>query len=239
MFLYTKRANQHMLKLIGLGLDIQDMSIKGLQEIMTSDELYLEEYTSHGITIEQIEDLTSKKPLPANREFIESGKILENAKEKNITLLIVGDPLIATTHTDLLLRCKKQNIKMKVIHNNSIYNAVTDTGLQLYKFGKTTTITYWEPNFEPTSFLNAIEDNQKLGLHTLCLLDIKKGQGKFMTPKEAIKTIESAQQKSNIKILEGNTKLIVCSRMGKKKKKIFYLTADEIKKIDFGEPLHC
>ena len=43
----------------------------------------------------------------------------------------------ATTHTDLLLRAESQSIRVEVIHNASIMNAVGCCGLQLYQFGQT------------------------------------------------------------------------------------------------------
>ena len=38
----------------------------------------------------------------------------------------------ATTHTDLVLRARKQGIAYKVIHNASIINAVACCGLQVF-----------------------------------------------------------------------------------------------------------
>ena len=39
------------------------------------------------------------------------------AKDNNIGFLVVGDPLCATTHIDLILRAKKLNIIIEIIHN--------------------------------------------------------------------------------------------------------------------------
>lgn len=53
----------------------------------------------------------------ADRELCERSidDILQEAKEKNIALLVVGDPLGATTHTDMLLRAKDFGVKTQVI----------------------------------------------------------------------------------------------------------------------------
>lgn len=40
--------------------------------------------------------------------------ILKEAQDKDIALLVVGDPLGATTHTDMLLRAKQMGVKSQV-----------------------------------------------------------------------------------------------------------------------------
>jgi diphthine synthase len=52
-------------------------------------------------------------------------------------------------------------------------NAIGATGLQLYTFGQTVSIVFWEENWRPDSFYHKIKQNRDIGLHTLCLLDIK------------------------------------------------------------------
>ena len=65
-------------------------------------------------------------------------KILEKIskrKGKIYSLLVVGDPLCATTHTDIYLRAVKMGIKVHIIHNASIMNAIGCCGLHVYDFG--------------------------------------------------------------------------------------------------------
>lgn len=57
--------------------------------------------------------------------------ILKNAKENDIAFLVGGDPLSATTHTDLILRAVELKIPYKVVHNASIMNAIGSCGLQV------------------------------------------------------------------------------------------------------------
>lgn len=52
-------------------------------------------------------------------------------------------------------------------------NAVGVSGLQLYSFGQTVSIVFWDDNWRPDSFYFKIKQNADLGFHTLCLLDIK------------------------------------------------------------------
>lgn len=99
--------------------------------------------------------------------------ILENADKKDVAFLVVGDPLGATTHSDLILRARSRNIAVQVIHNASILTAVGTCGLQLYSFGEVVSIPLWTDNWRPDSFYDKIAANRERGLHTLCLLDIK------------------------------------------------------------------
>lgn len=85
---------------------------------------------------------------------------------------MVGDPFGATTHTDLVLRAKQKGIRVEVVHNASILNAVGCCGLQLYNFGETVSIPYWTETWRPDSFFDKIIANLEHNLHTLCLLGI-------------------------------------------------------------------
>ena len=169
-----------MLYLVGLGLgDGKDITVKGLEVVRSCDQVFLEAYTSLLISSEtsELESYYNKKIQIADREVVESGCecILGPAKDQNIAFLVVGDPLGATTHTDLILRAVERGISYKVIHNASIMNAIASTGLQLYNFGETVSICFWKENWRPTSFVDKIIANLKRGLHVLCLLDIRVG----------------------------------------------------------------
>lgn len=55
----------------------------------------------------------------ADRELCEGAidDILMEAKNKDVALLVVGDPLGATTHTDMLLRAKQFSVQTQVYHS--------------------------------------------------------------------------------------------------------------------------
>ncbi len=82
-------------------------------------------------------------------------------------------PLItcsATTHADLVVRAKQMGIAVEVIHNASIMNAVAACGLQLYAFGQTISMVFFDGSWRPDSWYEKIAVNRQAGLHTLCLL---------------------------------------------------------------------
>jgi len=241
------------LHLIGLGLDQKDLSIKGLEAIKRCDKVYLDNYT--GILlypIKELEALIGKEVILADRELIE--KHADEILKKDTAFLVVGDPLGATTHYDLLMRARALGIKTKVIHNISILSAIGIVGLMLYKYGKTSSIVFPEEDWRPQTPYNAIKDNKKNGLHTLLLLDIKvkepkkkdilKGKdvfqkARFMTVKEGIDYLLEIEKNRKEGVFTKDSFCVGCARIGTETEKIVYGTAKELRKIDFKDPLHC
>ncbi len=232
-----------MLYIIGIGLnDERDITLKGLDAVKNSDEIYLETYTSIlQVPTENLEKLYGKKIIKADRNLVEknSDKILENAKKGNVSLLVIGDALSATTHTDMILRAKENKIPVQIIHNASVLNAVGITGLQLYKFGKTTSIPFEEGTYQPETPYLVLKDNLSLGYHTLLLLDLRPGENKFMKVNDAIRYMLKIELRKNEKIFTENRELIGIARLGSEKPIIAYGKAKDLLNFDFGEPPHC
>lgn len=230
------------LYMIGIGLyDEKDITLKGLELIKKSNFVYLENYTSKlSISVNKLEKEYKKSVILADRNLIEknSDEILDKAKNKNVALLIIGDVFSATTHTDLMLRAKEKGIKVEIVNNASILTAVGITGLELYKFGKTTSLPYFEKSFKAEAPYEVIKENSKAGLHTLILLDIKSDKDKFMTINEAIKQLLEIEYKRKEKVFTEDTKAVGCARLGGNYK-IKYSSVKDLAKEDFGKPLHC
>lgn len=213
-----------MLYIIGLGLDINGISLHGKKILKSASvkKVYLENYTvDFPYTKKDIEKELKVKISDANREFVESEEIVSIAKKEDVALLIYGSPLSATTHISLVNSCKKQKVKYKIIYAGSVFDAVAESGLQLYKFGKATSLPKWQKNFQPKSFMEIIKDNQTIGAHTLLLIDIGLN---FSSCKEQLK-------ESGFK----NDKIIVCSRLGVKSK-IFYDSLDKVSENKIETP---
>lgn len=232
-----------MLYLIGLGLnDHKDISVKGLEIVRRCDAIYLEDYTSKlNCSLKQMENMYGKEIIPASRKLIEQypeDTILKEAKTKKVALLVAGDPFGATTHSDIFLRARKMNVKCQIIHNASIMNAIGIVGLELYKYGKTTSIPFPEKSYFPETAYDVIKDNKKLGLHTLCLLDIKSRERKFMTINQAIEVLLEIEKKRKQKVFTRNTRCIGCARIGAEDYRIKFGTARELLNENFGRPLH-
>ncbi|MBW2980321.1 diphthine synthase [Candidatus Woesearchaeota archaeon] len=179
-----------MLYLIGIGLnDEKDISVKGLEAVRKCESVYLESYTSKlNCSVGALEKVYGKKIIVADRDLVEKKAeetILKDAKTKETALLIIGDVFGATTHIDILMRAKKAGVKTKIIHNASILTAVGITGLELYKFGKTTSIPF--NNKDIKSPVSVLKSNQSIGFHTLFLLDLDPKNNKFLTIGDAAK----------------------------------------------------
>jgi diphthine methyl ester synthase len=231
-----------MLTIIGTGLcDAQDLTQRGLAAIHAADHVYLEGYTSLlQSSIGEFSAVVGKPIQVLSRTDVESDidRVLTQAKNSNVALLVIGDPFAATTHADLYLRAKQAGVTVHVIHNATILSAIGAVGLELYRYGKTVSIPYWERGFEPTSFLDGIKENYERGLHTLCLLDIKVDQHRFMSVKEGIEHLERAQERTN-KILTSQTLAVGVARMGCSDTKIAAGTLNVLKEVDFGKPPHA
>ena len=225
-----------MFSIVGLGLwDENDMSLKGLEEIKRSDAVYAEFYTNiWRNSIDSLEKITGKKITILKRLDVESSKLLDEAKTRNICLLVSGDPLVATTHVDLVLESKKQGIETRVIHASSIISAVAECGLQIYKFGKTVTIPFPEKTggVLPQSVYNSIKSNLASGLHTLLLLDIDTENSKNMAVNEGLQILNKMDNENLLK----NKKMVVMSKTGSDDQKIAYDIYAELMKIDFELP---
>lgn len=212
-----------MLYLIGIGLKPSHLTLNALETIKQCDQVFLETYTSQyseGIA-KELNQIIGKNIKELNRKEVEEGfeSALLSANKNNIGLLVFGNPLTATTHIQLLLDAKEKGIKFKIIPGISITNMIAESGLDEYKFGRTVTICFQLPNFEPESFYAQIKENQKIGLHTLCLLDIKKDEKpqRMMNCKEAIETLEKIALKRKEK---NKFEYIALIGMGGEKQKI-------------------
>ncbi len=224
-----------MLYLIGVGLSGDDIPYSGLHAVNNCDIVYCEWYTNlPGTEREELEKILDMSISVVGRKDVEEKEFIINEAERhNVALLVFGDPLAATTHIDLMLRAKKKGIDVKIIHAASIFSAVSETGLQLYKFGKTVSLVYPEKNYSPTSFYDAVVSNKERGLHTLLLLDIKEEEQRYMNPNEAFEIIEEADEK---KIVE---RIVAISRLGREDQQIVYGSIDDLKSLTYGAPPHC
>jgi len=232
-----------MLILAGLGLyDERDITLKTLEYARKADKIYAEFYTSllTGTTLDKIEKVIGRKIILLTREDIEyrGDKLIEESKNKEVMLLTAGDPMVATTHVDLAIEAKKKGIDVIIINAPSIYSAVGITGLQIYKFGRTASIVFPEPNYFPETPYYVIRDNLKMGLHTLCLLDIQSDKNRFMSANEGLKILLELEDRKGENVLSENTKVVVLARVGSLKPKIVYGKIKDLIDYDFGPPLH-
>jgi diphthine synthase len=238
-----EKMSKKRLTFIGLGLyDETDISLKGLQEIKQCDKVFAEFYTTKLGQFDQkaFEKLVGKKIEVLSREETEKGnKIIDAATQNYVVFLTGGDPMIATTHVDLRIRAIKQGITTKIIHSSSISTAVPGIlGLQNYKFGRTTTLAFSEKEYFPTSPYTVIYNNNKMGLHTLVLLDIQVEKNRYMTANEGLELLLRMEDKLRKHLLVDETIACVVARAGAPDSVVAANTINILRRKDFGPPLH-
>lgn len=247
-----------MLYLIGLGLSYKsDITVRGLEAIRNCSRIYLEHYTSilMAASKEELEEFYGKPIILADRELVESGSedILRDADKEDVAFLVVGDPFGATTHTDLVLRAKRANIPVDIVHNASVMNAVGSCGLQLYNYGQTVSMVFFTENWRPDSWYDKIWENRKIGLHTLVLLDIKvKEQSienmargrliyeppRYMSISQCCEQLIEIEETRGTKAYTPDTPAVAISRLGSSTQSFKAGTIKELSQYDSGEPLH-
>lgn len=234
-----------MFYLIGLGLfDIDDMSIKALNALREVDVIYAEFFTSKliGSTLDAIENRINSKINILNRsEVEEDSSFIDEAKDKNVALITGGDPLIATTHSEFIVQCKKKNIDYKIIHGSSILSsAPAISGLQGYKFGKVTTIPFPDHNFFPKSPYEAIVENLNNDMHTLVLLDIQAHNDRYMTVNQGLKYLIKVKNSMDkeYQLITEDTLAIGIARVGSNDNIVKAGKISDLIDYDFGSPLH-
>ncbi|MFH1310814.1 MAG: diphthine synthase [Nanoarchaeota archaeon] len=212
-----------MLYLIGLGLNEKGISQQSLEVLKKCKKIYLENYTvDFPYSFEKLEEVIKKKIISADRGFVESLKFLDEAKKIDIALLVYGSPLVATTHVSILEEAEKQGINLKVFHNASILDAIGETGLQIYKFGKITSM----PSFEADSYMNIVKQNLSIEAHSLILIDIG------LNFKNALEKLIKNGDKYKIKL----DKIIVCSQLGTDNFKVYYGDISKLKTKKIEKP---
>lgn len=229
---------------IGLGLyDEKDITLKGLEMARKCDLVFAEFYTSllAGTTLDKIEGLIGKPIRRLSREEVElqfERIVLSEAKGKDVAFLTAGDPMVATTHSDLRIRAKELGIESYVIHAPSIYSAIAMTGLQIYKFGKSATVAYPEKNWFPTSHYDVIKENKERGLHTMLFLDIKAEQNRYMTANEAMEILLQVEEMKKQGIFTPETLVVVLARAGSLTPTLKAGYVKDMLKEDFGRQPH-
>lgn len=216
-----------MLYLIGLGLNEKSISKEGLEAISKCKKIYLEGYTiDFPYSIKDLEKNIKKRVEVLDRNGVEGSLLVKEGKKKDVYLLIYGSPLFATTHMTLVNDCKKAKVKVKIIYNAGVFDAVAETGLQLYKFGKISSMPAWTNDYKPDSFLDYVKENISNEAHSLILIDIGLNFNK------ALEQLEISAENKKLRL----NYIIVCSRLGNDDSKILYGKVGDLKKKKIKNP---
>ena len=236
--------------LIGRGPgDLGHMTKKAKSIARGCSKRYLEGYTA--VLPKDQEERLEAEVGPWERLMRPSvedpGILLEEARKMPVALLVVGDPMQATTHIDLEARCMEGGVGFEVVPGMSATSlAVSLSGLQSYKFGRQVTLPYPYGEYLATSPLKMIGSNRSNGLHTLVLLDLDPTGMGFdlptpMSPQQAVSILERMSERcreevpgeasaSDVREWEG----ILLSDVGTTRQRVSSGTLGELSVIEGG-----
>ncbi len=228
-----------MLLIIGLGLDTKDLSVKALEGLKGSSVILLDQHTNRVSEeyIDYIEKESGKAVRMLSRKDLEENirDTIAEAKNSNVSLLVSGDPFIATTHMIILDAANKDGIEWEVVHGSSILTAaIGESRLSPYRFGQVTTIPFWTKSYKPTSFMDTISRNMAAKAHTIVLLDYDYSKGAGLGVRDALECLLAASREKGAGI-SGSTEVISLGDIGKTTQVVVYSQIDRM--LDISESL--
>jgi len=233
------------LTFVGLGLyDERGVSLRGIETVRKADRVFAEFYTSlmPELSLQKLEKMIQKKVGMVSRRDLEEEngeKILRAAKKGKTVFLVPGDPLIATTHVDLRIRAERLGIKTGVVHGASIVSAVVGlSGLQNYRFGRSVTIPFSDAGSVAETPYEVILENTKVGVHTLCFLDIRVEEKRYMTVREGLQTLLKVEKRRKKRVATPKTLAVGIARAGSTKPTVKADCVEELMSLEFGGPPH-
>ena len=209
-----------MLFLVGIGLSYGDITLKA-QEVCGHCELYVERYTNtvDDSRIKFMEGLFGRSIKQLERSDMEENlkTLLGIAKDRDVAVLIIGDPLVATTHKILCIQAKQLGIGVGIVHATSVAStAIGESGLDFYRFGKVCTIPRWREHYTPVSFYETIRLNTQSNEHSLVLLDYDPVTESSLSLSEVAKELKAAESEYKSGIVNDEMKVIVLNSLTQK-----------------------
>jgi diphthine synthase len=233
-----------MLWFVGTGINgYRGLSLAAVDVLKKCSMVYVERFTSAlaDSDLQGLGSVLGKDVRPVQRWFVEDGReILEAAKKDEVALVTYGDPLIATTHSELRSRAGRSSIRTGVLHSASgIASIMGETGLHVYKFGRMVTMMS-EPQ-SAISVYNTIFENLLAGSHTLILTEYSHDESKepfFLDPASVFKMLLDVERDQKHQIFSESTFAVVASRVGMEDQRIVSGKVGSLAKIDFGAGPH-
>jgi len=232
------------LKLVGLGLSAGSITLEAICKIRNCRVVYVDTYTSvwfpdiHYLAL-KLRSL-GKEVVIARRNDLEGTAIkslVDRAKREEICVLIPGDPLIATTHSALVVEAAKAGIDVEVGIAPSIHTAAISLScLQVYRFGKIVTVVRPKNGVFFEYPLTVVYENRRRDLHTLMLLEIDVENRYYMTPAEALNILLEAQRRNKMDVLQLDDIIIVVEALDSDNGGVRVTTVGEALKTSFNAP---
>jgi len=225
-----------MLNIIGIGLrGTGSITFDEFDALRTSDLVYIDQYTSIGQPglVKKISSMLDREVIPLNREDLENGSILKPAMDKTVSLIVIGDPLMATTHNEIRFEALNRGIKVRLFENASIINtAVGKAGLMIYKVAPPVSLPKVNEKFFPMSVIDKIKRNLEIGLHTPLLIDLDGAEN--IPLHDAIESLMEMQNRRGYKGLIDE--VCILSRISFKDERIIFGKIDDVMHENAASP---
>lgn len=241
-FAFHDLATSMAIFFIGLGSQPPHSLPNGALNLLKSaDEVYADVYTSpwRFDLLKKMEKIVGKPIKEARRSFLEDvDKVVEIGREKNIVILCMGDPFIATTHSVIRVKARQNGIKVKALYSSSFINALFgELGLHFYKLGFIGTVMDVPPS-ALTSIYLGVKGALEAGRHSILLLEFDYDKGFYLSPSIALSKMQEIESSLKGGTFEEDLALIVASRVGFEDQKFTVGFLKELIDLDFGEPPH-
>src|SRR5215208_1350829 len=230
-----------MLWFVGIGINgYRGLSIAALDVLRKCNIVYIERFTGvlTEVDIQGLNSLLEMHTIPVQRWFVEDGRdLLEAARTKDVALVTYGDPLIATTYSELRSRATKNSIKTAILHSASgIASIIGESGLHVYKFGRMVTMT--SELHSAVTVYNTIFQNLLAGSHTLILTEYNHNDESkepfFLDPSSVFNMLLDAERAYKQEVFSDDTFAVVASRVGMQDQKITSGKVKSLMKLEFG-----
>jgi diphthine synthase len=234
-----------MLWFVGTGINgYRGLSIAALEVLRKCEIVYIERFTSalSEADVKGLNSLLEMHTEPVQRWFVEDGRdIIEAAGTKDVALVTYGDPLIATTHSELRSRAVQNSVKTAVLHSASgIASTIGESGLHIYKFGRM--VTMMSEFHSAITVYNTIFQNLLVGSHTLILTEYSYNDESkapfFLSPSSVFTMLLDAEGTHKHQIFSDDTFAVVASRVGMQDQKIISGKVRSLKELEFGMGPH-
>jgi diphthine synthase len=110
--------------------------------------------------------------------------------------------------------------------------------LQNYKFGKAVTVPFSDCGVVSETPYNVIMENKNRGLHTMCYLDIKAEEQRYLTVNEAIRTLLELEKHKKKRVVTPETLVVGVARAGSPNPVVKAGFARDVLMFDFGGAPH-
>ncbi len=231
--------------LVGSGLSADLITLRGVKRISEADLVFADSYTS--ITLGDLRtllmSLTGKEVVYLKREDIEERYLDVLVKPAlnglNVVLVVPGNPLDATTHTALLNEASRRGVDFEVVPAPGIIpNALTMSGLMIYRLGKVATLTYPKSGVISEYPYDVLKDNDSRNLHTVFLTEIDLERGVKMQIREAVEILYTLEEIRGEGLVNDLRRAIAVSSLTGPSQRICFKPLKELKSIPDHEGPH-